>query len=155
MGGECGWAFAEPNPDSPSGLDDMTVDPYDEKKPDWSKYRESRFTRSDKGIQAHSAPLGMAFLQETKLPEWLRNSATVAYHGSWDRTRKTGYKVVIFPWTSQQRPGNQVDLVTGWVDEQSQRVCGRPVDVKPSTDGKSLFIAADDSGTVHEWTPGD
>jgi glucose/arabinose dehydrogenase len=89
------------------------------------------------------------------LPEWLRKSAAVAYHGSWDRTRKTGYKVVIFPWTSQQRPGNQVDLVTGWLDEQSQRVWGRPVDVKPSTDGKSLFISDDDSGTVYELRPGE
>ncbi len=154
-GADYGWPFAEPNPDSPSGLDDMPLDPYYDNNPDWSKYPESRFTRSDKGIQAHSAPLGMAFLQETKLPEWLRNSATVAYHGSWDRTRKTGYKVVIFPWTSQQRPGNQVDLVTGWLDEQSQRVWGRPVDVKPSTDGKSLFISDDDSGTVYELRPGE
>jgi len=154
-GEDYGWPFAEPNPDSPSGLDDMPLDPYYDNNPDWNKYPESRFTRSDKGIQAHSAPLGMAFLQETKLPEWLRNSAAVAYHGSWDRTRKTGYKVVIFPWTSQQRPGNQVDLVTGWLDEQSQRVWGRPVDVKPSTDGNSLFISDDDSGTVYELRPGE
>jgi glucose/arabinose dehydrogenase len=95
----------------------------------------------------------MAFLQETKLPEWLRNSAAVAYHGSWDRSRKTGYKVVIFPWTSQQRPGDQTDLVTGWLDDQSQRVWGRPVDVKPSTDGKSLFISDDYSGTIYELRP--
>jgi glucose/arabinose dehydrogenase len=95
----------------------------------------------------------MAFLQETKLPEWLRNSAAIAYHGSWDRSRKTGYKVVIFPWASQQRPGNQVDLVAGWLDEQSQRVWGRPVDVKPSADGKSLFISDDYSGTIYQLRP--
>jgi glucose/arabinose dehydrogenase len=154
-GADYGWPFAEPDPDSPSGLDDMPLDPSYENNPDWSKYPETRFTRSDKGIQAHSAPLGMAFLQETKLPEWLRNSAAVAYHGSWDRSRKTGYKVVIFPWTSQQRSGNQVDLVTGWLDEQSQRVWGRPVDVKPSADGKSLFISDDHSGTIYQLRPGE
>jgi glucose/arabinose dehydrogenase len=153
LGADYGWPFAEPNPDSPSGLDNMPLDPYYDNNPDWNKYPESKFTRSDKGIQAHSAPLGMAFLQETKLPEWLRNSAAVAYHGSWDRSRKTGYKVVIFPWTSQQRPGDQTDLVTGWLDDQSQRVWGRPVDVKPSTDGKSLFISDDYSGTIYELRP--
>jgi glucose/arabinose dehydrogenase len=152
-GADYGWPFAEPDPDSPSGLDNMPLDPSYENNPDWSKYPEARFTRSDKGIQAHSAPLGMVFLQETKLPEWLRNSAAVAYHGSWDRSRKTGYKIVIFPWTSEQRPGNQADLVTGWLDEQSQRVWGRPVDVKPSADGKSLFISDDHSGTVYLLRP--
>jgi glucose/arabinose dehydrogenase len=152
-GADYGWPFAEPDPDSTSGLDNMPLDPSYENNPDWSKYPEARFTRSDKGIQAHSAPLGMAFLQETKLPEWLRNSAAIAYHGSWDRSRKTGYKVVIFPWASQQRPGNQVDLVAGWLDEQSQRVWGRPVDVKPSADGKSLFISDDYSGTIYQLRP--
>jgi glucose/arabinose dehydrogenase len=153
LGADYGWPFAEPDPDSPSGLDNMPLDPYYDNNPDWSKYPESKFTRSDKGIQAHSAPLGMAFLQETKLPEWLRNSAVVAYHGSWDRSRKTGYKVVVFPWMSQQRPGNQTDLVTGWLDDQSQRVWGRPVDVKPATDGKSLLISDDYSGTIYELSP--
>jgi glucose/arabinose dehydrogenase len=151
-GADYGWPFAEPDPDGPSGLDNMPLDPNYETNADWSKYPESKFTLSDKGIQAHSAPLGMAFLQETKLPEWLRNSAAVAYHGSWDRSRKTGYKVVIFPWTSQ-RPGNQTDLVTGWLDDQSQRIWGRPVDVKPAAGGKSLFISDDYSGTVYELSP--
>jgi glucose/arabinose dehydrogenase len=153
LGADYGWPFAEPDPDSPSGLENMPLDPSYETNPDWRKYPESKFTRSDKGIQAHSAPLGMAFLQETKLPEWLRNSAAVAYHGSWDRSRKTGYKVVIFPWTSQQRPGNQTDLVTGWLDDSSQRVWGRPVDVKPARDGKSLFISDDQGGAVYELLP--
>jgi glucose/arabinose dehydrogenase len=150
LGADYGWPFADPDPDSPSGLDNMPFDPNYENNADWSKYPEAKFTRSDKGIQAHSAPLGMAFLQETKLPDWLQNSAAVAYHGSWDRSRKTGYKVVIFPWTSQQRPGNQVDLVSGWLNEKSQQVWGRPVDVKPSADGRSLFISDDYSGTVYE-----
>ena len=153
FGADYGWPFADPDPDSPSGLDTMPLAPSYENNPDWSKYPESRFTRSDKGIQAHSAPLGLAFLQETNLPDWLQNSAAVAYHGSWDRSRKTGYKVVIFPWTSQQRPGNQVDLVSGWLDEKSQRVWGRPVDVKPSTNGQSLFISDDYSGTIYELKP--
>jgi glucose/arabinose dehydrogenase len=155
FGADYGWPFAEPDPDSPSGMDDMPLDPSYETNPHWSKYPESKFTRSDKGIQAHSAPLGMSFLQETKLPDWLRNSAAVAYHGSWDRSQKTGYKVVIFPWTSQQRPGNQVDLVIGWLDDRSQRVWGCPVDVKPATDGRSLFISDDHSGTIYDLSPGE
>jgi glucose/arabinose dehydrogenase len=150
LGADYGWPFAEPDPDTSSGLDNMPLDPDFDNNPGWSKYPESSFTRSDKGIQAHSAPLGMAFLQETKLPEWLRNSAAVAYHGSWDRSRKTGYKIVIFPWTSQGRPGNQTELVTGWLDDRTQDFWGRPVDVKPATDGKSLFISDDKASAVYQ-----
>lgn len=155
FGADYGWPFAEPDPDSPSGMDNMPLDPNYQTNRDWSKYPASKFTRSDKGIQAHAAPLGMSFLQETKLPAWLRDSAAVAYHGSWDRSRKTGYKVVIFPWTSQQRPGDQVDLVTGWLDDRFQREWGRPVDVKPATDGRSLFISDDYSGTIYDLSPGE
>jgi glucose/arabinose dehydrogenase len=153
LGADYGWPFADPDPDTSNGLDDMPLAPNYSTNPDWTKYPESKFTRSDKGIQAHSAPLGLAFLQDTKLPEWLRNSAAVAYHGSWNRSRKTGYKVVIFPWTNSQRPAAQVDLISGWLDDQSQRVWGRPVDVKPAHDGKSLFISDDYSGTIYELRP--
>ena len=61
-GANYGWPFANPNPDTPNGLDNMPFAPNYETNPDWSKYPESMFTRIDKGIQAHSAPLGMAFL---------------------------------------------------------------------------------------------
>jgi glucose/arabinose dehydrogenase len=64
LGADYGWPFAEPDPDSRSGLDDMPLDPSYETNPDWSKYPESKFTRSDKGIQAHSAPLGMSFCRK-------------------------------------------------------------------------------------------
>jgi glucose/arabinose dehydrogenase len=87
-----GWPFANPNPDTPNGLDNMPFAPNCETNPDWSEYPESMFTRVDKGIQAHSAALGMAFLQDSKVPEPFRNGIVIALHGSWDRSRKTGYK---------------------------------------------------------------
>jgi glucose/arabinose dehydrogenase len=40
------------------------------------------FTRIDKGIQARSAPLGMAFLQDSKIPEPFRDEVAIALHGS-------------------------------------------------------------------------
>jgi hypothetical protein len=51
LGADYGWPFAEPDPDSPSGLDDMPLDPSYETNRDWRKYPESRFTRSDKGMR--------------------------------------------------------------------------------------------------------
>jgi glucose/arabinose dehydrogenase len=148
-GANYGWPFANPNPDTPSGLDNMPFDPDYETNPDWRYFPESAFTRIDKGIQAHSAPLGMAFLQQTKVPEPIRHGLAVAYHGSWNRSRPTGYKVVYFPWTRDGRPGPQVDLVAGWLNEASGDFWGRPVDVKPGKDG-ALYVSDDYSGTIYQ-----
>jgi glucose/arabinose dehydrogenase len=150
-GANYGWPFANPNPDTSNGLDNMPLAPNYETNPDWSKYPESMFTRIDKGIQAHSAVLGIAFLQDSKVPEPFHNGIALALHGSWDRSRKTGYKVIFFPW-QDGRPGPQIDLVTGWLEDQSQSYWGRPVDVKPANDG-SVLISDDFSGTVYRLAP--
>jgi len=150
-GANYGWPFANPNPDTSNGLDNMPFAPNYKTNPDWSKYPESMFTRVDKGIQAHSSPLGIAFLQDSKVPEPFHNGVVLALHGSFDRSRKTGYKVIFFPWRDG-RPGPQIDLVTGWLDDQSQSQWGRPVDVKPANDG-SLLISDDQSGTIYRLAP--
>jgi glucose/arabinose dehydrogenase len=129
----------------------MPFAPNYQTNPDWSKYPESMFTRVDKGIQAHSAPLGMAFLQDSKVPGPFRNGVVLALHGSWDRSRKTGYKLIFFPWQNG-RPGPQIDLLSGWLNDQSQTYWGRPVDVKPANDG-SLLISDDETGTIYRLTP--
>jgi glucose/arabinose dehydrogenase len=144
-----GWPFANPDPDSASGMDDMPFDPDVDNNPNWSKYPKNLFTRVDKGIQAHSAPLGMTFLQDTKAPLPFRNGLAVALHGSWDRSTKTGYKVIFFPWLDADKPGDPSDLVSGWLDDGSQQEWGRPVDVRPATDGESLLISDDLSGTIY------
>jgi glucose/arabinose dehydrogenase len=150
-GANYGWPFANPNPDTSNGLDNMPFAPNYKTNPDWSKYPESMFTRVDKGIQAHSSPLGIAFLQESKVPEPFHNGVALALHGSFDRSRKTGYKVIFFPWQAG-RPGPQIDLVTGWLDDQTQSQWGRPVDVKPANNG-SLLISDDQSGTIYRLAP--
>jgi glucose/arabinose dehydrogenase len=146
-GANYGWPFANPNPDN--GMDRMPFDPDYDTNRDWSRFPESSFSRIDKGIPAHSAPLGFSFLQATKVPVPYRNGAVVALHGSWNRTRKTGYKIVFFPWLPGGEPGAQMDLVTGWLDDQTQRVWGRPVDIVPDLEG-NLLISDDASGTIYK-----
>jgi glucose/arabinose dehydrogenase len=146
-GANYGWPFANPNPDK--GFDNMSYDPDFENNPEWSRFPSDAFRRIDKGIQAHSAPLGLSFLQNSKIPLPFRNAAVTALHGSWNRTRKTGYKVIIFPWLANGRPGQQADLVSGWLDDESQRAWGRPVDAVPDLDG-NLLISDDASGTIYK-----
>ncbi len=146
-GANYGWPFANPNPDK--GLDNMPFDPDYETNPEWSRFPVSSFTRIDKGIPAHSAPLGFSFLQATRVPLPYRDGAVIALHGSWNRSRKTGYKVIFLPWLPNGRPGSQVDLVNGWLNEETLQLWGRPVDVVPDADG-NLLISDDESGTIYK-----
>ena len=148
QGGNYGWPFCNPNPDSASGYDLMPFDREVVLNPDGEALDCERATRIDQGIQAHSAPLGFLFLQDTAFPEPYRQGAALGYHGSWNRSQKTGYKVAYFPFR-EGRPGDETDLVRGWLDEQTQTSWGRPVDVAVDAQG-AMFISDDASGTVYK-----
>ncbi len=150
-GGNYGWPFANPNPDTSSGYDNMPFDLDVQFNADGHVNLNS-LDRINKGIQAHSAPLGLKFLQNTLFPVAYRSGAVVALHGSWDRAQKTGYKVIYFPWdTTTQLPNQQVDLVTGWLNDSDQTFWGRPVDVVVDLQG-NLLISDDQSGTIYKLT---
>jgi glucose/arabinose dehydrogenase len=149
-----GWPFCNATQDTAAGNRDMPFEADAETNAD-GHVNCATAEKIDLGIQAHSAPLGLTFLQRTAVPARLRTGAAVALHGSWNRTRRTGYKVVWFDWQGTAgggRPGTQRDLVTGWVSADGRDVWGRPVDVAADTDG-SLLVSDDQSGTVYRLTP--
>jgi glucose/arabinose dehydrogenase len=96
-------------------------------------------------MQAHSAPLGLAFYSGTQFPEAYQGDLYVAFHGSWNRSVPTGYKVVRVMMEGGQA-GAVHDFATGWL--QGGSAWGRPVDVLVGGDG-SLFISDDDAGIVY------
>jgi glucose/arabinose dehydrogenase len=144
-GGNYGWPFCNPNPDSSTKLDNMPFDLDYENNRD-GKVNCDKMDRVNKGIQAHTAPLGVIFLQDTKFAEAYRQGAVVALHGSWNRTMPIGYKVVYYPWNAD-KPGDAMDLVSGWLD--NSEVWGRPVDIAVDPTG-NLFISDDQSGTIYK-----
>ena len=103
-------------------------------------------------IQAHSAALGIAFYQGSMFPSEYRGSAFVALHGSWNRSKRTGYKIIRVPMRNGHPTGGYDDFVVGWMtDEQSRSVWGRPVDVMVLGDG-SLLISDDGAGKIWRVT---
>lgn len=97
-------------------------------------------------LQSHSASLGMMFYTGTQLPAEYRMQAFAAEHGSWNRERRTGYKVITVPTKSGVPTGEYVDFMTGFVTPEGE-VWGRPVAITEGKDG-SLFVTDDGGGCV-------
>jgi glucose/arabinose dehydrogenase len=97
-------------------------------------------------VQSHSASLGMTFYTGRQFPAEYRNEAFAAEHGSWNRARRTGYKVIRVPMRNGKATGEYEDFMTGFVTTEGD-VWGRPVGVTVGKDG-SLFVSDDGSGTV-------
>jgi glucose/arabinose dehydrogenase len=102
-------------------------------------------------IQAHSAPLQIVFYDADAFPAEYKGSAFVTLHGSWNRAKRTGYKVVRLIFDKDGRPtGEYEDFMTGFVGSDDE-VWGRPVGVAVAKDG-SLLVTEDGNGTLWRVT---
>lgn len=99
---------------------------------------------------SHSAALGIVFYTGKMFPKEYQGDAFVAFHGSWNRHKLTGYKIVRIRFNDGKLIGNQYeDFVWGWLpSEDSNEVWGRPVGLLVNADG-SLLIA--DDGAKKIW----
>jgi glucose/arabinose dehydrogenase len=97
-------------------------------------------------LQAHSAPLGMLFYEGDQFPNEYRGDAFVAFHGSWNRATRTGYKVVRIPLDHGKPKGIYEDFLTGFVTPEGN-VWGRPVGLTVTKDG-ALLISEDGNNTI-------
>lgn len=97
-------------------------------------------------VEAHSASLQMTFYDGHQFPEDYRGDAFAAEHGSWNRARRTGYKVIRVIMHAGKPTGEYEDFMTGFVTADGD-VWGRPVGVAVAHDG-SLLVTEDGNGTV-------
>ncbi len=99
-------------------------------------------------LQAHSAALGIAFYTGKMFPPQYQSGLFVAMHGSWNRTQRTGYKVVFVPFRDGKASTGYDDFVAGWsTDPSSKFVWGRPVGLLVMRDG-SLLVSDDGAGVI-------
>ncbi|MHC5825419.1 MAG: PQQ-dependent sugar dehydrogenase, partial [Nostoc sp.] len=151
-GGNYGWPFCNPNPDTSSHFYYMPFDRDYQFNAD-GHVNCNAMDKIIRGIPAHSAPLGLTFLQNTKFPSLYSSGVLVGLHGSWDRQSKSGpsgYTIAYFPWDSTTKiPGNQIDLVSGWTLPLTEKYWGRPVDTAVDQQG-NLLISDDYSGTIYK-----
>jgi glucose/arabinose dehydrogenase len=94
-------------------------------------------------LQAHSASLCLTFCAAPQFPARYRGWAFAAEHGSWNRARRTGYKVICVPLQNGQAGGEYEDFLTGFVTPSGD-VWGRPVGV--TFDAQGALVVNDDGG---------
>ncbi|MGB2609491.1 MAG: sorbosone dehydrogenase family protein [Isosphaeraceae bacterium] len=97
-------------------------------------------------VQSHSASLDLTFYDGSQFPQEYRLDAFSAEHGSWNRARRTGYKVIRVPMKDGKATGEYEDFLIGFVTKEGN-VWGRPVGVAVAADG-SLLVTDDGSGSV-------
>jgi glucose/arabinose dehydrogenase len=101
-------------------------------------------------LQSHSAPLGMCFYDAPSavatFPSEYWGDAFVASHGSWNRSTRTGYKVIRVRLHGGVPTGEYDDFMTGFVVD-NRSVWGRPVGVAVAHDG-ALLVTEDGHGTI-------
>lgn len=101
-------------------------------------------------VQAHSASLCLTFYAASQFPPEYRGSIFAAEHGSWNREKRTGYKVIFVPAPNGKAAGEYDDFLTGFVTKDGQ-VWGRPVGVAVGNDG-SLYVTDDGSNSIWRVT---
>jgi len=99
---------------------------------------------------AHVAPLGLKFYTGSMFPAEYQNQLIVAEHGSWNRSKKSGYKLNLVKLDANGVATAET-FVSGWLNEESQEVSGRPVDVLQLPDG-SLLVSDDHAGRIYRIT---
>jgi glucose/arabinose dehydrogenase len=99
-------------------------------------------------MQAHSAPLGLVFYTGETFPEAYHHDLFIAFHGSWNRSIPTGYKIVRLPLDGSTPTGPVEDFANGWLDGESLDVDGRPVGLTVGADG-ALYVSDDKGGFIY------
>ncbi len=96
--------------------------------------------------QAHSAPLGLAFINSPQFPQDWQGDLLVAYHGSWNRSAPSGFKVVRFTVRGNTITGS-ADFLTGFL--RGREAIGRPADMIFDEAG-SLYLSDDKAGVIYK-----
>ncbi|MBW4579713.1 MAG: PQQ-dependent sugar dehydrogenase [Tildeniella nuda ZEHNDER 1965/U140] len=138
-----GWPYAYITPDR---LDPNHVQNGRSIRPDLAAQTRT----PDVLFQAHSAALGVQFYNGQTFPAKYRNGAFVAFRGSWNRDRGTGYKIAFVPFKADGRPqGYYEDFLTGFlVNPSGPDTWGRPVGLLTLPDG-SLLVTEEANGRIY------
>ena len=108
----------------------------------------AEFAAPTQALGAHVAALGMRFYTGKQFPEIYRHQVFIAEHGSWNRSKKSGYRVSLVTLQGE-RAVSYAPFISGWL--QGETAWGRPADVLVLADG-SMLISDDLAGAIYRVT---
>jgi glucose/arabinose dehydrogenase len=118
------------------------------KDPEFGDKRACKeFTPPAEKLGPHVAPLGLKFYTGDMFPANYKNQLFVAKHGSWNRAKKIGYEVTLVKMVNNKAAGHET-FASGWLDDATQKVWGRPVDVLLLPDG-SMLVSDDQANVIY------
>lgn len=97
-------------------------------------------------LQAHGAALGLAFYTGVMFPAEYKNRLFITQHGSWNRSEKVGYRIIVLEVTPDGGVLNNQVFASGWL--QDEKSWGRPNDVLVMPDG-ALLVSDDQAGVIY------
>jgi glucose/arabinose dehydrogenase len=155
-GRNLGWPDCDPDPDAPAGKGfryaNLPFTDDQQTNPGGAALDCSKLEPLNRGLPAHSAPLGFHFLAGSRLPSRWSQGAILAVHGSWDRDPPQPPGVLWLPWKRATRAlGAPITIVSGFQDASGNR-WGRPVDAVPGPDG-ALYVSDDTAAAIYRIVP--
>jgi glucose/arabinose dehydrogenase len=106
------------------------------------------FVKPADNLGPHVAPLGLKFYTGKMFPAEYKDQIIVAEHGSWNRTKKSGYNLTLVKVDANSKVTGHSVFASGWMDDATQKVWGRPVDVLLLPDG-SLLVSDDQANVIY------
>ncbi|HEY2053188.1 MAG TPA: hypothetical protein VGH14_04550 [Solirubrobacterales bacterium] len=154
-GRDLGWPLCNPEQGKstpPGSLANVPLIPDSVTNPGGKALDCAKLPPIEVGLPAHTAPLGMSFLEGTKVPAPWSGGAVVAAHGSWDRRPPRAPAILWMRWNAKRRTLEPAQaLVTGFQEANGER-WGRPVDVVSGPEG-ALFVSDDTAGAIYKLVP--
>jgi len=111
----------------------------------------SDFVKPADKLGPHVAPLGLKFYTGKMFPAEYKDQIIVAEHGSWNRTKKSGYNLTLVKVDGNSKVIGHSVFASGWMDDATQKVWGRPVDVLLLPDG-SMLVSDDQANVIYRIT---
>ena len=154
-GRDLGWPYCDPDQDDskPAGsLADVPLVANAVTNPGGRALDCTALAPIEVGLPAHSAPLGITFLEGSKVPAPWSGGAVVAVHGSWDRRPPQAPAVLWLAWNASKRVLEPAGALVSGFEDGDGSFWGRPVDAVPGPDG-ALYVSDDSAGAIYRLVP--